>query len=475
MTHDSRPPGMRAFVVVWTGQFVSVIGTVMTGFALTLWAFEVTGRATDLALMGFFTLGPRILLGPIAGVLIDRWDRKTTLIAFDLAAGVSSVVVFVLHLTNNLEVWHLYVTSLFAGAFQAFHEPAYLASATMMVPKEQYTRTGGLVSLTGHASSIVAPALAGLLLGLIGVRGVLLFDIATFTVAVTALLVVDIPQPSAAIKTSKWRKASLFREMRYGFRYIADRSSLLNLLLILAGVNLFGNLFGTLYSPMILARTGNNELALATVQSAIGIGGVVGGIVIAAWGGSKRTIHILLLGYGSAAVLRALMGIERGIIAWALDGSFMSLAMAAALSTSHALWQSKIAPEVQGRALSTRQMIAGVTVLITKLAAGPLADGVFEPAMMPGGRLASTFGKLVGTGSGAGMGLLILAGGTLAALICLGGYLFPAVRNIDILIPDYDAVRDPSRVTAPKGEKRSEGASAVCRSAVPTQSQVGPV
>jgi DHA3 family macrolide efflux protein-like MFS transporter len=134
------------------------------------------------------------------------------------------------------------------------------------------------------------------------------------------------------------------------------------------------------------------------------------------------------------------------------------------LSTSHALWQSKVAPEVQGRALSTRQMIAGVTVLATKLAAGPLADQVFEPAMMPGGKLANTFGRLVGTGSGAGMGLLILAGGTLAALICLSGYLFPAVKNIDSLIPDYDAVGVLGRVGAPKGEKRSECTSAVYRS-----------
>jgi DHA3 family macrolide efflux protein-like MFS transporter len=471
MTHDSRPPGMRASIMVWAGQIVSVIGTVMTGFALTFWTFEVTGRATDLAMMGFFTLGPRILLGPIAGVLVDRWDRKATLIAFDLAAGLSSVAVFALHLTNNLEVWHLYVTSLFAGAFQAFHEPAYLASATMMVSKEQYTRTGGLVSLTGHASSIVAPALAGLLLGLIGVRGVLLFDIATFIVAVTTLLVVDIPQPSAATKNRDRGKANLFREMRYGFRYIAERSSLLNLLLILAGVNLFVNLFGTLYSPMILARTENDELALATVQSAIGIGGVVGGAVIAAWGGPKRKIDVLLIGYGLAAVLRVLTGIERNVVLWALDGFLMSLAMAAALSTSHALWQSKVTPEVQGRALSTRQMIAGMTVLATKLAAGPLADRVLEPAMMPGDKLANTFGRLVGTGSGAGMGLLILAGGTLAALICLSGYLFPAVRDIDMLILDYDAARTPGRVRAPKGEKRAECASAICRSAIPTQSR----
>ena len=181
--------GLGRFVFIWSGQFLSQVGTLMTSLALIFWAYDLTGRATELALMAFFALGPRVLFGPLAGALIDRWRRKTVLLLCDTLAGLVSALVLVLLVSGNLRIWHLYMLTFTTGLFSVFQEPAFLASATMMVPSRHYGRTGGLTSLLTHASAILAPAFAGVLLPLIGLKGILIVDIGTFLFAVSTLVV----------------------------------------------------------------------------------------------------------------------------------------------------------------------------------------------------------------------------------------------------------------------------------------------
>jgi len=453
MAQKTQPTGMRTLALVSVGQLISIIGTLMTGFALTFWAFEETGRATELALVGFFTFAPMMLLGPVAGALVDRWNRKAILIVSDLLAGLSSIAVLLLYVTGNLQVWHLYVTGFFASVFQAFQLPAYLAAMATMVPKEQYARANGIISLSESAPRIIAPALAGLLLDVIGIQGVLLIDVATFVVAVVATLAVHIPQPTVTAEAREKGSGSLLKEVAYGFRYIADRPSLLVLLLVFAAHNLFVGLHAALYRPMILARTDSDQMILAMVQSGFGIGGVVGGLVMVIWGGPKgKKIYAVLGFFLLCAAARWGLGSDGSVVLWALSAFVVALTFHIGRSLRHALWQSKVAPHVQGRVMSTRRMIRLLTYVVTLLAAGPLADQVFEPAMMPGGRLANAFGWLVGTGPGAGMGLLTVLDGAVCGLILLSGFLLPAVRNIEALVPDHDAVSSsvPTEVSGPK-------------------------
>ncbi len=185
--HSSRS-SFRGFVLVWLGQVVSLLGSAMTWFALTLWAYELTERATALALLSLFAFGPAILLSPVAGALVDRWNRKAVLILSDLAAGLATLLVLLLHSSGSLQLWHLYVIGLLAGSFQAFEYPAYAAAITMMVPKEQYARASGMLETAWAASSVLAPMLAGILLGRIGLTGIMLIDVVTFVFAIGALL-----------------------------------------------------------------------------------------------------------------------------------------------------------------------------------------------------------------------------------------------------------------------------------------------
>lgn len=143
----TRPTGMTAFTVVWIGQVVSLLGTAMTGFALTIWAWQITGEATALALVGFFAFAPIVLMSPVAGALVDRWNRKLAMMISDLAAVLSTIVVLLLFSAGNLQIWHLYLTGAFSGIFQAFQFPAYSAAVTTMVSKEQYGRASGMLSM----------------------------------------------------------------------------------------------------------------------------------------------------------------------------------------------------------------------------------------------------------------------------------------------------------------------------------------
>jgi len=443
-----RPAGMRGFTLVWSGQVVSLLGSGMTWFALTIWAWELTGQATALALVAFFHFGPTVLLSPIAGALVDRWDRKLVMMLSDLAAGLMSVLVLLLYSTGHLEIWHLYLTGAFAGAFEAFQFPAYSAAVTTMVPKEQYVRANGMLSLAESASGVFAPLAGGILLGIVGISGVLAIDVVTFMVAIGALLLVRIPPPQTS-ESGQEGKGSLWQESLYGFRYILKRPSLLGLQLVFLGSNLTASFSFAVLAPMILAQTGKDQVTLGLVQSVLGIGGVVGGLLLSVWGGPKRRVHGVLLGMTLSSLLGELvLGLGNAPLIWGIGAFFSSFFIPIINGSNQAIWQAKVAPDVQGRVFAARRLIAQLSWPIATLLAGPMADQVFEPAMAAGGIWGDTLGGLVGIGAGAGMSLMFVITGLMGVFVGLGGYAVPAIRNAEQILPDYDASFEPNPTVA---------------------------
>ena len=434
---------MRGFTVVWFGQLISFLGTGMTQFALTIWAWEKTGEATALALVGFSFVLPYILASPFAGALVDRWNRKLVTMLSDVASGISTLAVLALFASGRLEVWHLYVTSAFSGAFQAFQFPAFSAAVTLMLDKKEYTRANGMLSLAHSASGIFAPVAAGILLPITGLGGIMSFDVVSFIVAVGALAVIHIPQPAGVTEAKE--RPTLLEDSVFGFRYILARPSLLGLQSIFFVVNFTGSICFAVLAPMILSRTGNDSIVLGTIQSAFGVGGVVGGLLMSAWGGPKRRVHGLLLGLVSSSLLgNILMGLGRSAPVWVAAAFFFLFVNPITNGCSQAIWQSKVPPEVQGRVFSARALIAQISAPIAMLITGPLTDGVLTPAMMPGGSLAPAFGWLVDTGPGAGPALLFLVMGVLGSILSLTGYVFPHIRNVEEIIPDHDTATGPT-------------------------------
>jgi MFS family permease len=416
----------------------------MSAFALTIWAYQITGKATSLALVGFFHMTPLLIFSPIAGVIVDRSNRKLMMMISDMASGLATIGVLVLYLTGGLQIWHLYIASAITGTFQTFQWPAYSAAITMIVPKQHYARAHAMNELAGNSSGIFAPLLAGALLPLIGLGGILSIDIITFIVAIGSLLIVHIPQPKATAE-GRASQGSILKEAAYGFRYIFERSSLLGLQLIFMVGNFFATLAFTLLAPMILARTGNNALIFGSVQTAGAIGGVVGGLAMSAWGGPKWRVHGVLSGWTLSGLFGAtLIGLGRGFPGWAV-GNFISAFLVPLINSSNqAIWQAKVAPDLQGRVFATRRLIAWLVTPVATLLAGPLADNVFGPAMSTDTPMSAAFGWLVGVGPGTGMSLIIVFCGLAMSLVGVGGYAIREVRQAETLLPDHDVIVDGS-------------------------------
>ena len=434
---SKHPSGMFAFTIVWLGQIISVMASSMTGFGLTIWMYQQTKSATAMGMMQVAFITPFLLLSPIAGVMVDRHNRKLMMMVSDLAAGLSTLAMLILFATGHMQFWFLYVANVINGIGNTFQWPAYSAAISTMIPKAQYGRANGMMSLMEAGPGVMAPLLAGALLPFIKITGIMLIDVITFVLAIGALLIVFVPQPERTVE-GQAGQGSIWKESAYGFKYIFQRPSLLGLQLVFFIGNLFSGMGWTILAPMILARTGSNSLVFGSVQTAGAIGGVIGGVLMSAWGGFKRRVHGVLAGWAISGIFFAMLGIGRGLPMWVVSMALVALVSPLIDSSNQAIWQAKVAPDVQGRVFSARRLIAWFTNPISPIIAGTLADFVLEPAMRTDSSLASAFGGLVGTGPGAGMGLLIVICGLGSTLVGLGGYLFRPIYNAEQILPDHD-------------------------------------
>lgn len=423
---------MKTFIIIWLGQFISRIGTAMTRFALLIWVYEQTGSATSVAMLGFAAFLPMILISPFAGVWIDRFDRRKILILSDLGAGLMTVAMLGLAATDQLQIWHLYLAEGLAGGFEAFQYPAYSAVISTLLPKEQYGRANGLRSLATFGSQVLAPALGGFCLAWIGLSGVMTIDVFTFLAAIGTLLLIHVP-PVLQDENAPAPQAALRQELRIGFRVIWQHKGLATLVGISVLIHFFAALTWLSIMPaMILARTGHDELALAGVQSAMGIGGVLGSVTMSAWGGSRRKIHGFLVGVALSYLAGdILLAVGRSLPVWIMAAGMGSFFIPILISSRETIWQSKIPQALQGRVFSVRNMLVNVFLPVGYLLGGVLADRVMEPAMAVDGALAPIFGGLVGTGPGAGMALMFFGTAVTAVTVSLGAYLLPAVRHLE--------------------------------------------
>lgn len=426
---------MRGFTVLWFGQLVSELGSAMTRFAFVIWVWQTTGEATELALLTVFGAVPSVLVSLFAGSLVDRHSRKRMIILGDLGLAIPTAITSALLLTGSLRIWHLYLAAAVGGLFAPVQSLAFQTSITTTVPRAQYSRANGMMSLNEYVSLIGAPVLAGLLLSLANIEAILIIDLLTFFVAVIAVILVRIPTPPP-----ENRRFSLWSDVAFGFRYIMQHPVLRGLLLLTLGFGFFEALGYPLLAPMILARTGSSQVVLGTVQGVMGVSGLLGGLLVTFWGGAKRRMRAILLGILLTGVFgEALMGLGRGILIWLIAGVFIECFLPLVLSSMQALWQSKVPPAAQGRVFAVRKLINGIIEPFSLLLAGLLADHVFEPGMQPGGALAPIFGGLLGTGVGSGMALLLILCGVLCALTSLWGYATRSIRDSEALFPDHEA------------------------------------
>ena len=434
-----RPNGMRGLFIIWLGQMISGIASSITAVALPIWIFSITDSGAAVGFLEFFYFGSYLLATLFAGILIDRFDRKLMMLAYDFLSLAGLAVLLVLQSAGLLQVWHLYIAATLQGIGSAFQSPSYAAAITTMVSRRQYIRANSLISLLYDTPGIFGPLLAGIMYMTLGLSGILAINVLAFVISIGVLLFVEIPATPHSLEGDLSHNKFL-NEALYGIKYILQRPSLLGLQLIFFTGNLFSGIalsVAALY-PMILLRTGNNTSVLGTIQAAGAFASVLIGILLTTWGGIKRPARIIILGWLlSSFFSMTLLGIGQALIIWLIAIVIDSVFDPIVNVSMDAFLQTKVPPDLQGRVFSASDFIAQAMIPFAPLLAGYFGDRVFEPAMRTGGVLVDTFGWLVGTGPGSGFGLLILLCGVGGTLVGLSGYLIPSIRNIDQLLPDF--------------------------------------
>jgi MFS transporter, DHA3 family, macrolide efflux protein len=428
---------MSSFFIIWAGQIVSILATNMSGFAISIWVYQQTGSATTLGIMQACFMIPLLVMSPVAGVWVDRYNRKLMMMLSDLAAGCATIAILVLQALGLLQVWHLCVMTAIMGLGSAFQFPAFSAAISTLVPKTQYSRVNGMMAIMEEGPAVFSPLLAGALLPLIGLTGILTIDVATFVLAIAALASARVPQPEVS-REGRAAGESFWSQATFGLKYILQKPSLLAIQLVFLSGNLFYGAANSLLTPMVLARTANNSLVLGSVQTAGAVGGLVGSLLMSAWSGFKKRVDGVLLGWGFSFIFCVLVAFNGGLPFWIAGAALGTFFVIVVNPSNQALWQAKVPPDIQGRVFATRRIIAWFPSMLVPVIAGALADYVAEPAMLHPGKLGQALGGWVGSGAGAGMAVIILLCGLALPLISVIGYSLPVVRDVETILPDHD-------------------------------------
>jgi MFS transporter, DHA3 family, macrolide efflux protein len=429
--------GLAAFGVLWLGQLVSILGSGLTSFALGIWVYEQSGSVTLFATMTLCAVAPIVLLAPVAGVVVDRWDRKRVMLLSDSLSALCTLTMLVLYAHDSLRLWHVYLGVCLTAVAESFQEPAFVAASTLLIPERHLGRASGLVQLAQAAGRTLAPPLAGLLLMRGGLAWVMGLDLAAFGCAVVATLVVRVPRPPRSAEGAAQEAAGLASNLTFGLRYIARRPGLVCLLAFFSIVNLTLGLAEILVTPLVLKAF--TPEVLGQVLACSGLGLLAGSALMTVWGGPRRR----LTGIVGAGILYGvslmLAGLQPSVLLIA-TGAFLLMFFNAPIATcSQALWQALVPADLQGRVFAARMALAWFSTPVAYVIGGPLADHLFEPSMLPGGALAPVFGGLLGTGPGRGIALMLVGMGLLALVAAVVLPLYRPTRALEAVVPDDGA------------------------------------
>lgn len=415
MALSAPAPGVRAPLFFGVTQSLSLLGSELSTFGLGVWAYQQSGSVTTFALVATCGLLPGVLLSPVCGALADRWDRRRSMLAADLLSGLGTAAMALLFFAGRLEVWHVYLAAVANSLTRSLQEPAFSGALTLLFPPSQLGRVNGLLHFGASASMLIAPALAGLLIDQVGLHGVLLADLFTFSIALVTLLLLRIPHPPRAAAAEGVRLLErLTSEIREGLGHLLQRRRLKLLLSFSALLTLVMGFVEILVSPLLLELSG--PTALGTVLSAAGLGAVAGSVLMMAWGGPEdRATGSLAFGGAFGLSLVGVAALSTPTLM--AGGGFVLFFWFALLSAcTQAFWQEEVPEALQGRMYSTRKIIGGLTTALAFLLAGPLAERLFQP-LVAESVLAAPLVAWLGTEKGLGIRVLLVLLGILTAAI----------------------------------------------------------
>ena len=441
---------MQTFFIVWIGQVVSLLGSKLTEFALGFWildrTYQDTGTITQFALTILFMYLPKVIISPLAGVLVDRWNRRSAMIMSDLGTGLVTLAVFFLVGSNNLAIWHIYLALTITSSFNAFQQPAYMAAISQLVPAKNLSRANGMVQASFAIAKIAAPAIAGLLMKFLGLKTILSIDIITFTIAIITLLSVKFPDFKRFTRRRRKVVHQVASDVVAGWNYIALRPGLLRLVCFIAISYFTMGMLEVVLWPLLYQPGSTEQLGL--VLSVGGCGMLVGSVLMSLWSGPENRVKAIIgfVGFQGVIILIGGLKISTFVLAIGIFGYLFSQPII--VSCNQAIWQSKVPSRLQGRVFALQQTLERSLAICAYLLAGPLVDNVLNPLMAEGGIIAQSISKIINTGMGQGVTLLLVLLGILNLTVVAIAYREPRLRYLERELPDRNKLNQTKTTTA---------------------------
>ena len=399
---------LHDFLILWSTQSFSSLGSAMTNFALVIWSYQQYGSALQTALLAICSYLPYVLMSIFAGALSDRWNKKRCMLICDSFAAGCTVIVLVLLQADKLELWHLYFLNAMNGLMNTVQQPAADVTTSLLTPRKYYQRVSGMRSFSNALVSVITPILATAFLSLFSIQLVIAFDLFSFGMAFVALMFfVKIPE----LKKDDEAKETILKSAKAGLHYLKQNRGILDLILFLAAINLIASIYNAALPAMILSRQGGNEVALGLVNMAVGLATLAGSLMVSFLPSPKSRIRVIcntLLFSMSTENFFLAFGASTPI--WCIGAVLGWIAIPVMGANMDVLLRDHTPIEMQGRVYSTRNTLQFFTIPIGYFLGGILVDKVFEPLMKvqrPDSLLIILFGS--GKGSGAALLFLILA------------------------------------------------------------------
>lgn len=403
--------GIRDFALLFAGQTVSQLGTNMTSFALIIWAYTKSGQAMASSMLAVCSTVPYLIVSLFGGAVVDNGNKKKIMLLCDFAAAVCSLVVLSCFIRGILKIWILCVVNMISGFMSAFQTPASQVAVSLMVDPKDYTRVGGVQSVVGSIAGILTPVLAAGLLSVGGLGLIIVIDLLTFLFAfITLLLFVRIPD--IVQEGQKTSLSEIAGSMKEAVSFLTANQGILVLLMMYSVLEFVGAVsFDSMYSPLILARTGNNEMAVGTISSFMAAGCLAASIMLTVMKQPKRKLTMMYVGSYMCLTGITLFGMAGNLFQWCVIVFFGCFGAPVYSTCQTVLLREKVSVEMQGRIFSLQGMITGMLSPAGYLAGALLADYVCEPFMQKSGKVQQFLSMFVGSGKGAGIGLIFAAAG----------------------------------------------------------------
>lgn len=413
------------FLLLWSGQLVSAVGSGLTAFGLGVYLYQQTGQASAMALVTLLAFMPALLLSPVAGVLADRYDRRILMVLGDSLSATGLIYILVCLLHGEAQLWQICVGVTISSVFSSLLDPAYKATVTDLLTEEQYTKASGFVQVAGAAKYLISPALAGFLLIVADVELLLIIDICTFFVTAASTLAVRRGLDSRKSEQT----GSFMRELQEGWRAVSINKGVLVLVIMTSVMTFFLGFIETLSMPMILAFA--DSAVLGTLETIIALGMLASSVVIGFLPIRKNFVQILAVSLFCGGLFMAVFGLRENIVLLGISGFLFFATLPFANTSLDYLVRTNIDHSVQGRAWSLIGLVSQLGFVAAYLLSGVLADHVFTPLLMDGGLLADSVGRITGTGSGRGTGLLIMIAGLLLSMTAVIVYRLKSVKRLE--------------------------------------------